>query len=317
MTKNYARPLLDHESIEAFLGNCLGIRHELPLRGGGSVDLPELCKRIRDAESADMAAHAEQTNVSRRNRVPQYRSDLARDILRRRVIEELIVYDRLDSDEEIYLGKGGAKPCGRQAYAGACAYVITGLPASGKSTLVSVISDRLGAMVLDSDFAKRKLPEFAHALAGAALVHEESRLLIFGMELSADASLLTYCMSRRLNVVIPLVGNDERRVKSMRHLLVENGYQVHLTAMLLDRVHATRRALDRFLQTGRYISLGMIVDRYANDPVLNYYKAWMDADTGRDSQWTSLGALAMANHPPSVHSYSSNANPAALWERTP
>ncbi|HEX8610871.1 MAG TPA: zeta toxin family protein [Telluria sp.] len=317
MNNNYARPLQDHESIEAFLDNCLGIRHELPLQDGGSVDLPELCKRIRDAESAHAAGHADPTSVSRRNRVPQYRSDLSREILRRQVIKELIVYDRLDFDEEILLGKGGAKPCGRPAYAGACAYMITGLPASGKSTLVSVISDRLGAMVLDSDFAKRKLPEFAHALAGTALVHEESRLLIFGMELSADTSLLTYCMSRKLNVVIPLVGNDERRVKSMRHLLVENGYQVHLTAMLLDRVSATKRALDRFLKTGRYISLGMIFDRYANEPILNYYKAWMDADTGRDAQWTSLGALAMATHPPSVHSYSSNANPAALWEQTP
>lgn len=317
MTNSYARPLLDHESIEAFLDNCLGIRHELPLRGGGSVDLPELCKRIRDAESADAAAHAEQTIMSRRNRLPQYRSDLARDMLRRRVIEELLVYERLDSDDEICLGRGGAKPCGRPAFASACAYVITGLPASGKSTLVGSVSDRLGAMVLDSDYAKRKLPEFAHALAGAALVHAESRLLMFGTESSADGSLLAYCMSRRLNVVIPLVGNDERRVKSMRQLLVHNGYQVHLTAMLLDRVHATRRALDRFLKTGRYISLGMIFDRYANDPVLNYYKAWMDADTGRDVQWSSLGALTMTTHPPSVHSYSSNVNPAALWERTP
>nr|WP_267877587.1 zeta toxin family protein [Massilia frigida] len=237
--------------------------------------------------------------------------------MRRQIVQELILCDRLGSDEDICLGHGGSKPYGQEALAGACAYLVAGLPASGKSTLVSAISDRLGAMVLDSDFAKRKLPEFDHALAGAALVHDESRLLIFGNAVSGSASLLEYCMSRKLNVVIPLVGNEEHRLKFVRNLLIENGYQVHLTAMLLDRTQATQRALDRFLQTGRYISLGMIFDRYANDPVLNYHKAWMDADTGTDSQWASLGALAVATHPAVVHSYSSDANPAALWGQTP
>ena len=315
MTNSYARPLLDHESIEAFLSGCLGIEHEFTLHGEQRLDLLELCKRIRDAEGAVEAVRATPTMLSQRNRAPQYRSEVARNGLRKQIVHDLIFYDRLDSDDDICLGRGGAKPCGQAAYPGACAYLVTGLPASGKSVLVSAISDRLGAMVIDSDYAKRKLPEFDHTLAGATLVHEESRLLVFGMAVSAVPSLLEYCMSRKLNLVIPFVGNDERRLKSVRHWLIGNGYQVHLTTMLLDRTQATRRALHRFLNTGRYISPGMIFDRYANDPVLNYYKAWMDADTGTDSQWASLGALVMASHPASVHSYSSGANPAALWEQ--
>ncbi|NHZ78989.1 hypothetical protein F2P44_06820 [Massilia sp. CCM 8695] len=71
MTNNYARPLLDHESIEAFLGGCLDIRHELTLHGGGTLDLRALCKRVRDAESAVEAAMEAPTMTSRRNRVPQ------------------------------------------------------------------------------------------------------------------------------------------------------------------------------------------------------------------------------------------------------
>ncbi|NHZ89704.1 hypothetical protein F2P45_11875 [Massilia sp. CCM 8733] len=312
MTKNFARPLLDHESIEAFLCGCLNIRHELRLHGGDKLDLLELCKCIRDAERASEAALESSTMTSRRNRVPQYRSDLARDGLRRQIVRELISNDRLGSDDDIRLGHGGSKPHGQEAHPGACAYIVTGLPASGKSALVSAISDRLGAMVLDSDFAKRKLPEFAHALAGPMLVHEESRLLVFAN--SNPPSLSKYCMSKRLNVVVPLVGNDERRLKAVRQSFRAHGYRVHLTALLLSRAKATERALVRFLETGRYIPLSMIFDKYANDPVLNYYKAWMDADTGKDAGWASLGALVAANSPLRVHSFSSHANPAALWE---
>ncbi|NHZ95078.1 zeta toxin family protein [Massilia sp. CCM 8734] len=317
MTNNYARPLLDHESIELFLERCLGMRHELLLGNGGTMSLPELCKRVRDAQSAVESAQADSTMASKRNRVPPYRSDVARDLLHQQIIDELITYETLESDEQIRLGYGGAKPCGRQAEPGACAYLVTGLPASGKSALVSVISNRLGAMVLDSDFAKRKLPEFAHALAGPMLVHEESRMLIFATSNSDTPSLSEYCTSNKLNVVVPLIGNNEGRLKAVRQSFLVHGYQVHLTTMLLDRAQATRQALLRFLDTGRYIPPSMIFDGYANDPVLNYYKAWMDAGTGNDVQWASLGALAMGSRPASVHSYSSDANPAALWEQRP
>lgn len=315
MTNSYARPLLDHESIELFLSRCLDIRHELRLPGGDKHDLLELCKCIRDAESASESALESSTITSRRNRVPQYRSDVAREGLRRQIVQELISNDRLGSDEDIRLGHGGSKPHGKEARPGACAYIVTGLPASGKSTLVSAISDRLGAMVLDSDFAKRKLPEFAHALAGPMLVHEESRLLTFSN--SGPLSLSQYCISKKLNVVIPLVGNDERRLKAVRASFRAHGYRVHLTALLLSRATATERALVRFLKTGRYIPLSMIFDNYANDPVLNYYKAWMDADTDKDSGWASLGALVATNRRLQVHSFNAHANPAALWEHLP
>ncbi|ATQ73290.1 hypothetical protein CR152_01290 [Massilia violaceinigra] len=314
MTDSYARPLRDHESIEAFLGSCLGIRHAITLNGGGSLDLPELCKRIRDAESAVAVAYADPTISSRRNRVQQYRSENTRAALHDQILTELISYDRLDSDENICLGSGGSKPRGRDAQAGARAYLVTGLPGAGKSTVVSAIADRLGAMVLDSDFAKRKLPEFGHALAGAALVHKESSMIIFGKSFAEPRSLSEYCVLKKLNVVIPVIGNDERRLKTMRNSFINHGYQVHLTALLLDRVDATKRALVRFLETGRYVPLSMIFDTYANDPALTYYKAWMDIDTGTDAQWASLGALMAASRPVNVHSYSSDANPAVIWE---
>jgi hypothetical protein len=124
-------------------------------------------------------------------------------------------------------------------------------------------------------------------------------------------------MSKKLNVVVPVVGNDERRLKAVRQSFLAHGYRVHLTALLMSRTKAARRALVRFLETGRYIPLSLIFDKYANDPVLNYYKAWMDADTGSDSQWASLGALITVNTISQVHSFNSDANPAALWKHLP
>ncbi|MDQ1920455.1 zeta toxin family protein [Massilia pseudoviolaceinigra] len=314
MTSLFARALLDHETIEAFLVRCLGITHELLLDNGSRVPLHELCKRIRDAESAVGAAHASSTLSSGRNRVPEYRSDAARAIVRDRIIGELIVNDRLDFDEHIRLGHGGAKPQGKQAQTGSAAYLVTGLPASGKSALVSMLSDRLGAMVLDSDFAKRKLPELDHALAGASMVHDEPNMLVFG-DGSGTPSLFEYCTSKKLNVVVSVVGSKESGLKTLRQSFIKAGYRVHLTVMLLDRVEAARRALRRFIQTGRYVPINLIFDGHANEPVLNYYKAWTDTVAGRDLQWASLGALSTGSLPAKVDGYSSDANPAALWER--
>ncbi|MES2321238.1 MAG: zeta toxin family protein [Pseudomonadota bacterium] len=293
----------------------MGLTHELTLRDGTVFTLSDICKRIRDAESAVGNSNADSTLLSRRNRVPEYRSDAARVVLREQIVTELIALDRLDADEDIAFGTGGAKPQGGMPQAGATAYLVTGLPASGKSTLVSTISDRCGAMILDSDFAKRKLPEFDHTLAGANLVHKESSTIVFGSA-ADEPSLLGYCKSEKLNIVIPQIGHNEKDLKDMRDSLIAAGYKVHLTITLLDRIDATKRALARFLETGRYVPLALIFDGYANDPIMNYYKACMDATLHRDHAWESFGALATDVFPARVDWFSSVLNPAALMEQT-
>ena len=104
MIRNFARPLLDHESIELFLERCLGMRREPTLGNGGAMPLSELCKRVRDAQSAVESAQADSTMESKRNRVSPYRTDVSRNLLHRQIIDELITYDKLESDEQIRLG---------------------------------------------------------------------------------------------------------------------------------------------------------------------------------------------------------------------
>ena len=253
----FARPLLDHTAIETFLIGCLSMGKNYGCRTGQTFTTDNIVKMIRDAESAVGQTMQDPTFSSTRNRVQKYREDAAREELREIVLTELITKDRLDDDENIILGTGGAKPKQSIPRAELKAYFVIGLPASGKSTLVNKIADELGAMILDSDFAKRKLPEFDNTPAGANLVHKESSAIIWGNE-EDRPSLFEYCKTQRLNVVVPTIGQDYSDLNAKCDLFIAAGYSVHLTTTTLSRESATTRALERFLTTGRYVPLGKV-----------------------------------------------------------
>ncbi|MFS8120286.1 MAG: zeta toxin family protein [Microcoleus sp.] len=310
MSISYARPLLDHETIEGFLTGCLQINNPFKCHNGSSHSTSVIAKKIRDAESAVGQTNRDCTLTSLRNRVPEYRADNLRAGLRETILKELIQLDRLDSDDEIKIGNGGAKPKLREPEAGQQAYIITGLPASGKSALVNAISDKLGAIILDSDFAKRKLPEFDDSPAGANLVHKESSTIVFGDNQGAP-SLFGYCKENGFNIVIPKIGHDYKDIQDIRSALATAGYKVHLTGVLLARGMAASRALGRFLETGRYVPLGLIFDGYANDPIMNYYKCRLNAEVVK-GEWASFGAIDTDKASPSVVDCTSNDNPVSL-----
>lgn len=314
MSTVYARPLLDQEAIENFLGNCLSINAQLEVPGRGAFSSTEIAKKIRDAESAVKQTNEEPTLTSKRNRIKAYRQDDQRKELRLQILSELITQDRLDNDDELKLNYGGAKPKNCEPQSSSQAYIVIGLPASGKSTLINRISDKLGAIILDSDHAKRKLPEFDNTVAGANLVHKEAGQIVFGG--SNEPSLLGYCISKKLNVVIPKIGQDFEDLRKFRSALKQAGYKVHLTATLLTREIATARALHRFLQTGRYVPLGLIFDGYANDPLMNYYRERVASVTGADSDWESFGAISTFATPV-IDECTSDSNPAHLLRSAP
>lgn len=310
MSKSYARPLLDHESIEGFIGNCLGI-HKTFVAQGNSYSSSDIAKKIRDAESAVGQTKGDCTLDSRRNRVPEYREDQDRVELRERIVAELIQLDRLDNDDEIKLGYGGAKPKGEEPQSGSQAFIVIGLPASGKSTLVNSISDKLGAVILDSDFAKRKLPEFDGSSAGANLVHKESSNIVFGGA-GDEPSLFGYCKTHKINIVVPTIGHDQTDLHTLRNSLIRAGYKVHLTATVLKRTTAAKRALGRFLLTGRYVPLGLIFDGYANDPIMTYYRERVEGVASRLGEWASFGAISTDSNPAVIVDCSSDDNPVTL-----
>jgi hypothetical protein len=295
---NFARPLIDTATVENFLTNCLGIEDD--------------CQWLtdRDAEATNSVVGQMTTLADKANRQRKYRDEDARKALRKTILTELIELDRLDNDDDIRLGTGGAKPKGAEPVAGHNAYFIVGLPASGKSTLVTRTADLLGAMIIDSDFAKRKLPEFENTLAGANLVHKESSLIVIGD--GGVASLLGYCKTKGLNVVIPTVGGSMDDVIVDAQALKDVGYNVHLSATILGRDEAAKRAASRFLETERYVPLSLIFDGYANDPVMHYYQQRCEHTTV--PFWDSLGSCKTGGAQAGALEYTGPTNPVFLLE---
>lgn len=143
------------------------------------------------------------------------------------------------------------------------AFIIIGLPASGKSGIASKVSDYYRAVLIDSDFAKRKIPEFCKK-NGAALVHKESKVI--------KDEIMHAAIYMGLNFVLPIIGSDYNEVLNTINNLRRHKYKVSLILVELDRVKATRRAFSRFIQTQRYIPLSKILDEYSNSPSLVFYK---------------------------------------------
>ncbi|MGN3964661.1 zeta toxin family protein [Burkholderia gladioli] len=317
MPQDYRRRFESSIDIEGFLANCLGIVADFKVYSGNSYVLDKVVEELRNAEGAVEKVGEKSTYKSSDNRFGRHRDPASRQRLREKILEELWTLDRLADDEKITLGAGGARPIGRDAERGRKAYIVTGLPASGKSTMVNQIADQLGAFIVDSDYAKRKFPEFDNN-AGAQLVHEESAIVTEGGEVGPDGqqtpSLLGACTEEGINVVMPKIGHNPESLIRLQAAFLQKKYQVHLTTVEIPRREATTRALHRFCETQRYVPLSLIFDHYANDPALTYYKFRAGVLEG-SKQWASFGAVASRNGRYQVLDFSSDDNPAALFKQ--
>ena len=269
-----SRNLTNFKSVETFLKGEL----KLELDDSYSKLVPKIASTELSLQSFDT------NNITLKSdlyRSPTYRNDDARKELRITIIDELINGIRLDDDDHITLGKGGALPrvttkpeskksdyfINRENKA----FLIIGLPASGKSTVSNKIADNEGAIILDSDYAKRKLPEFNSLSFGATLVHEEASDIIFGSEKNSQKdSLFDYCVQQGMNLVIPKIGSKLSSIKDLVKTLNNLNYEVHLKLVKADKEKACERALARFIKSKRYIPLSLIYDDYNNLPTSNY-----------------------------------------------
>lgn len=260
--RNYARSLHEIQFAYDFLVQVLEINKE---------DANTHCTKIMTAEL--VAQKLLSTLDNQDSRQPKYRTDDSRITLRRRIFDELVNYPRADNDEDICLGNGGARPK-NQPKADRVAIIVTGLPASGKSKIASQLADAIDAYIIDSDFAKRKIPEFKEQ-HGASIVHDESSVVTYGSSDSKyrdEYNLFEYCIAHNFNLVVPKIGASTGDIRKLRDALVSKDYSVHLVLVGLDRQEACRRAFQRYIETQRYVPLGLIFDAYGNDPILTYYR---------------------------------------------
>lgn len=281
MASKNSRQLNTFELVEHFLVNAL----DMNIDGNNYDIVPKIVTTELNIDNFD---DKKTTNRSNSYRNLNYRSDKVRIELKEQIIKELLTKKRLDSDENIQLGKGGAMPRSPLVQEKQ-AYIVIGLPASGKSGISNKIADEFGAIILDSDYAKRKLPEFNSLPFGATLVHEESTEIIFGTEeVNGFKSLLYVASDYDINVVIPKIGNNPKGISDLVDILESLHYGCHLILVDLDRKKATQRALHRFNETQRYVPLGLIFDSYSNNPTITYYTLKRDFA----EKFVSFGAIS-------------------------
>lgn len=126
--------------------------------------------------------------------------------------------------------------------------IVMGPPAAGKSTVFAdPLAKEHGSLIIDSDMAKERLPEFDGG-NGAGIVHEESAQIIEGL-----GGVFHKALKNGDNIVLPIVGRGTNKIVQLRDALKQAGYEVHLHLNELPKEKATQRAVARFYSHGRFV----------------------------------------------------------------
>lgn len=151
----------------------------------------------------------------------------------------------------------GAKNKNKQAY------LVIGLPASGKSSMANPLRDNTGSLIVDSDDAKERLPEFIESNGRRAdQVHLESQMIA--------EKVLEKAIENGDNLVLPIVGKSEKSIMSKYDRLAAAGYDVHLRLVDLPIEKTIQRAVSRYRETGRLVPIDYITNEVGYKPVQNY-----------------------------------------------
>jgi len=139
------------------------------------------------------------------------------------------------------------------------AFIVIGPPAAGKSTVVDPMVESVGGLLVDSDEAKKRLPEYQGGI-GAMAVHEESSAI-------AD-KLMEKAIEHGDNMVLPRVGWRSSSIRDLQTILAGNGYRVHLVLVHLPKELAVQRAIARFQNpdTKRFVDPDYVWNTVGNRP---------------------------------------------------
>ena len=135
-----------------------------------------------------------------------------------------------------------------------------GPPASGKSSISNPIARKLDATIIDSDEAKKLLPEYQGGV-GANAVHQESKIIAREME--------DIAIGEGDNLVIPTVGESAGKIAARIDKLKGEGYNVQLVDVQVPAEEAAIRMFRRFYKTGRMIPTDYL-NRVGNKPSATY-----------------------------------------------
>jgi Mrp family chromosome partitioning ATPase len=129
--------------------------------------------------------------------------------------EEVIGYDAARS--RLYQGAKAFSTNG-PVENGRVATIVIGPPAAGKSTISTQLARETRAAIVDTDEAKKVIPEYYGGI-GQRAVHAESVELMWGQGGVADR-----LMKEGANLVVPRVGTDVGDIRRLVDALAKEGY---------------------------------------------------------------------------------------------
>jgi adenylate kinase family enzyme len=154
------------------------------------------------------------------------------------------------------------------------AYIVVGLPGSGKSTTADPMLTKFGAYEIDSDIFKDYTPEMQGGENRAAAVHRESGLL--------RDQFMQNAAKEGANMVIPTVGGNLEAVKKRINELKKLGYSdFHLVNAFAPLDKALERNVKRFKsKKANKKPLRLVgLRQYVEDSVENINNAFEEAVT--------------------------------------
>jgi N12 class adenine-specific DNA methylase/predicted kinase len=126
------------------------------------------------------------------------------------------------------------------------AFIVIGLPGSGKGTVSSVLRDRARAVHITCDDCKLMIPEYEGGFNSMG-VHEESS------EMAAEA--VDQLLVDGTNLILEKVGSSDHSIAKAARQFREEGYTVSLIYAAVPHAVAMERAISRYRRTGRIVPL--------------------------------------------------------------
>ena len=174
--------------------------------------------------------------------------------------QQKVKQDVLDEGSaEAYIDKNGKK---KYRYTGEVrqdrvAHIFMGLPATGKSKVADVISEKIGARIVDNDDVKERLSVDGKQNNGLhnGYLHEESSYI--------HDQLMHDVLERGDNLILPTIGQGLVKMQNFINSMKDAGYEVHMHKVDLDQAKAIGRAMSRAGHTAKNIDVSYL---YSVDP---------------------------------------------------
>jgi predicted kinase len=141
------------------------------------------------------------------------------------------------------------------------AVIVTGLPASGKSTLTNEIKNLIKGIVIDPDDFKKVIPEYKNGI-GTSATHTESKVLFGIMADKAKAN--------GDNIIIPTLGRTKEALDRLINSLKIDKYGIAVIRVDVPVTVAELRNIKRAIKTGRYVDSELITKDVDNLIKTNY-----------------------------------------------